>query len=273
MFATFIIFIYFVSVCFGIYILDYAKDGKINQVMMILLSIIASFIVVIIVLFFVLEILYFIYGKHYPKNSIKKHKVAKWIVKALLDLLNIQYEVHNSHKLPKNQHFVIYSNHTSELDIPLLMNAFKEYPIAFLAKHEMKQYPSIGKWAEAIGSVMLNRENNRQGVLAIKKTMEHIDSGIKMVVFPEGTIKREVGVLLDFKTGAFKIALSKEVPCVVVVIKKEPDYNKKHWPQKRKIVVIVKEVLQPNEFKHMKTSERSKLIKKLMLTELKKQLM
>lgn len=51
---------------------------------------------------------------------------------------------------------------------------------------------------------------------AFKKAGEVIDSGISVVIYPEGTIS-DKGKLKPFKNGAFKLAIEKQVPIVPVV--------------------------------------------------------
>jgi 1-acyl-sn-glycerol-3-phosphate acyltransferase len=48
------------------------------------------------------------------------------------------------------------------------------------------------------------------------KAGEKIEEGYSIVIYPEGTISNE-GVLKNFKNGAFKLAIEKQVPIVPVV--------------------------------------------------------
>lgn len=267
MLTTFLIVVYVVSLFLGVYFFDYQVDMVVNNPLAIVGSIFGAFVVTFIVIILFLEITYFFIAKRYPTTSAIKHYVGKQIVSVPMHLGNIKTTVYGKENLPQPP-FLIYSNHTSELDISVIMCRLKEYPIAFLAKQAVRGYLGIGKWAESIGCVMLNRENNRQGNQAISQVIENVQNGSVMAIFPEGTLTREVGELLKFRSGSFKIALSSGVPLVPITIIKEPRFRKKKWPMRKHMDLFIHPPLEYESFKELSSRQLGQQVREIIGSKL-----
>jgi len=265
MLTTFLIMVYVISVALGIYVFDGRIDGVVDNPFVIILSILLGFVVTFGVIILFLESTYFFIAKRYPTTSKIKHFVGKQIVSVPMHLGRIKTTIYGTEHLPQDNRFLIYSNHTSELDISIIMCQLKEYPVAFLAKQAVGSYLSIGKWAEAIGCVMLNRENNRQGNDAISQVIHRVQSGSTMVVFPEGQITREIGGLLKFRRGSFKIALASGVPIVPITLVKEPSYYKKKWPQRKRMDLIIHPPLPFESFKDVTSKHLAEQVRTIII--------
>ena len=252
----------------GIYIFDYRVDGVINNPFVILFSLIFGIVAAFLAAIIFLELSFIMFAKGKPNNSKFKHKIAKQIVSVPVHLFNVRTKIVGKENLPNDNKFLIYANHTSELDISILMYKFPEYPIAFLAKKAVLGYLSIGKWAASIGCVMLDRDNNRKGSTAVSQVAENVNSGSTMVVFPEGKIKREVGKLLKFRRGAFKIALESGVPLVPISIVKDKKYNNKFWPMKKKFTIIIHQALAFNEYRNFNSTQLSEKVREIIKSKL-----
>ncbi len=253
---------------FGIYLFDYQVDNAINSPLVILLSIIVGIIASFLAAIFYLELFYFLFAKGKPDTSKIKHKIAKQILGVPLHLFNVRTKIVGKEKLPKDNKFLIYANHTSELDISMLKCKLPEYPIAFLAKKAVEKYLSIGKWALAIGCVMIDRENNRRGVESASQVVKKVQNGSTMVIFPEGKVNREIGKQLKFRSGAFRIALQSEVPLVPVSIVKDKNYDNRFWPMPKKFTIVIHKPLPYEEFKTLKSRELSNKVYEIIDSEL-----
>jgi 1-acyl-sn-glycerol-3-phosphate acyltransferase len=89
-----------------------------------------------------------------------------------------------------------------------------------------------------------------------------------MVVFPEGTVKREVNTLLKFRNGAFKVALESGVPVVPVTLVKDINYNNRHWPKPRIFTIVIHEPIKYEDIKNLKTNELADQIRAIMKQDL-----
>ena len=105
----------------GIYLFDYRVDNSINSPLIIILSLVIGWIVFFGVLWIYIELFYKLVAKKQPQTSMRKHKIAKQMVSVPMHLTNMRVDVVGLDNLPKDPGFSIYANHTSMLDIPVLM--------------------------------------------------------------------------------------------------------------------------------------------------------
>ncbi|MGG7213063.1 lysophospholipid acyltransferase family protein [Clostridium nigeriense] len=115
-----------------------------------------------------------------------------------------------------NQPCCYIGNHTSILDIPLLIDSVGKC-MGFVAKKEMVKAPVIGYWMGKYNCVPLDRENPREAIKVIREGAENIKNGYSMAIFPEGTRSKD-GKLREFKKGSLKLATMAKAPVVPVSI-------------------------------------------------------
>ena len=85
----------------------------------------------------------------------------------------------------------------------------------YMGKAELLKAPLFGSFFKYM-DIPVNRKSNTGSHKALVKAGEKIEEGYSIVIYPEGTISNE-GVLKNFKNGAFKLAIEKQVPIVPVV--------------------------------------------------------
>lgn len=144
--------------------------------------------------------------------KIRKHasNVALSVFKFLLFVSGARVYVsglENIDKLSNEKAYFIVSNHRGFFDIISGYQIFNRY-VGIVAKDNLGKIPVLSYWMKKIHCVFLDRNNLRDGVRMILNSIQNINDGISMWVFPEGTrSKREDPTeLLEFKAGAFKIA-------------------------------------------------------------------
>jgi 1-acyl-sn-glycerol-3-phosphate acyltransferase len=127
--------------------------------------------------------------------------------------------------------YVIAPNHTSQLDIVTLSVKLR-LDFNFMAKIELERIPVFGIFFRTI-DIAVDRKNARQSAMAYQKAKDHLDTGKSIVIFPEGTIHRDVPKLGRFKDGAFKLAIEKQADILPVTIIGNwivlPDQGKFHF--------------------------------------------
>ncbi|MBU1020516.1 MAG: 1-acyl-sn-glycerol-3-phosphate acyltransferase [Firmicutes bacterium] len=247
----------------GVYLFDFQPDGIINSPLIIIASILIGAIVSLLVLAFYIELFYVLVAKTKPQNSMLKHKIAKQMVSFPMHLTNMRVKVIGLENLPKDPGFSVYSNHTSLMDISVLMYKLYEYPVAFLAKEMVEHLPLVGKWTAKLGCVFIDRNNDRKGAESIINVIKNVKSGSTMVVFPEGTRGTEIGTMLEFKQGAFKVAIKSKAPLVPISICKPKNYSRTIWPLPRKITLVIHRAISAEEISTMKSLELSEKVEKI----------
>ncbi len=110
------------------------------------------------------------------------------------------------------QPVIFMSNHESQMDPPLLINAIP-VPAVYIAKKEVKLIPFVGWAAMCAGVIWIDRGKRDRAIQSIKEAVEKIRRGRNVVIFVEGT-RTHTGELLPFKKGGFQLAMDAGVPIV-----------------------------------------------------------
>ena len=205
MFAILLLIINLIVSILGVYLFDYQADGVVNNPVVIILSVLAGIVVMLVVFFAYIEVGYFLVAKRKPQNSKLKHFLAKQIMTVPLVYTNTRVKVIGKENLPGNTGFSIYINHTSMMDIPVLMYKLNKYPVAFLAKTVVGEFFAIGKWTKKLGCIMIDRDNARKGAESIIKVARNIKNGSTMIIFPEGTRSKVIGETNEFNQDHLKL--------------------------------------------------------------------
>jgi 1-acyl-sn-glycerol-3-phosphate acyltransferase len=268
MFAIILIIINIVVSILGVYLFDYQVDEIINSPLVIVLSILAGTLVMLASFFIYIEVFYVLVAKRRPTTSRLKHILAKQIMTVPLVATNTQVKVVGKENLPSNTGFSIYSNHTSMMDVPVLMYKLNKHPVAFLAKKAVINLFAVGKWTPKLGCVMIDRSNARKGAESIINVIKNVKSGSTMVVFPEGTRSNEIGTLNEFKPGSFKVALKSKAPLVPITIVKQKNFKKVKWPLPKRITLVIHEPIPFSEYKGMASLELAEKVRKIISSSL-----
>lgn len=127
-------------------------------------------------------------------------------------------------KIPKNRRVIYCANHFSYLDI-LTCGTYLPGFNFFMGKKELLHVPLFGIWFKTL-DVPVERAKARESYKAFVNAAKQFDTGIDMVIFPEGRIPDNWPNLAKFKAGAFRIAIEKKALIIPVTL---PD-NYKRFP-------------------------------------------
>ena len=263
MFTILIIIVNITITVLGIYIFDYRVDGIVNNIFVIILSLLVGLIITSLLLVLFLETFYLLLPKGKLQKSKFTQKLAKQLVSVPIHLSMIRIKVVGKENLPHDPSFSIYVNHTSWIDLPILMYKLYDYPVAALGKEGAFKLFMIGQFAPKFGCVMVHRGDARQGAEAIKQVIKNVKNGFSMAIFPEGTRNPRVDTVLDFKPGAFKVALRSEKPLVPMTLVKPKNHKKFKWPFIKRVTLVIHKPLPYDEFKTMKSLELSLRVKEI----------
>lgn len=112
--------------------------------------------------------------------------------------------------IPSSGGFVIATNHRSYYD-PLIVGASQKKTTYYLAKEELFRNRLMGAWLRSVASLSIKR--GRIDREALKICVKTINSGERLLIFPEGTRSR-TDELLSAKPGVGMIA--REAGCPIV---------------------------------------------------------
>lgn len=111
--------------------------------------------------------------------------------------------------------YIFTSNHVSLFDILALVNALPRH--YFVAKSELFGIPIFGPGIRAVGTIPIQRENQKAAFGSYDEAARRIRAGASVVVFPEGTRGTSYPIR-PFKKGPFVLAVKAGVPIVPSVV-------------------------------------------------------
>ncbi len=147
------------------------------------------------------------------KNNDKILFIQTYIYVTLLEIFCLIKIVPINREKLKNVPGVIVANHTSLFDIVCSYRAFQNHRFSFLAKYEIRKMPIVKLFFKNENmNITVERGNKADGAAAIEKMGKKIDEGFHAVIYPEGTRSKYAPVMRDFRNGAFRLAIEKQVP-------------------------------------------------------------
>lgn len=211
--------------------------------------------------------------KKYPHNKIFEYR-ARFFFKNGLTLINfhsnIKVKTKGLAKIPKNERFLLVSNHCSNYDPMVTIMELSRFEIAFITKPSNMHVPIGGNYLQALDFLPIDREDPMQSLQVMNKAIKLIEEDVCSIgVYPEGTRGREKE-MLPFHEGVFNIALKAQCPIVIVTVK-NTNLVKKNAPFKRtKVFHDVVTVLPYEELEGKTAKAVSDLVRGIMENNLRR---
>ncbi len=182
------------------------------------------------------------------KNSQEKKSLRVEYAQKLLNKLNIQIEVINEDKLPKDGQFLLISNHRTIIDPLIVEIATKNSKIFghWISKKELYNSLFFGLFVRNGGSVLLDRDATQMSGF-FKDVKECAKDGNSIYMFPEGTRNKSDAPIGKFKEGAQIIAIKNRLPIFPVFIQARADVTLmsaiKNSSQRRTISIEIGDII------------------------------
>jgi 1-acyl-sn-glycerol-3-phosphate acyltransferase len=112
--------------------------------------------------------------------------VSRWIrgfTWSMRKILNIKITVEGDAGQLERGGYVIISNHFGYLDGIVLGSLF---PVIFVSKQEVKNWPVLGQWTTLCGTVFINRQQKSLIPLAVNEISRKLKQEANILLFPEG---------------------------------------------------------------------------------------
>tara|TARA_B100000902_G_C27299755_1_gene912094 strand:+ start:1929 stop:2471 length:543 start_codon:yes stop_codon:yes gene_type:complete len=128
-------------------------------------------------------------------------------------------------RIDKKKAYIICPNHTSKFDIILLFATFPN-TFVFVGKKNVSNIKFFD-WFYDKTMITFKRGDVLSSFQAYRKADRLLKSKISIVIFPEGRVPNAKIRLDEFKLGAFKLAISNQVPIIPLTFVD----NKKKYPE------------------------------------------
>ena len=136
--------------------------------------------------------------------------LCRFISYCLQFFCGIIYRFHRNKNIDKKRPYVIVANHRSNLDAPV---AAISWPgrVRYLAKKELLKIPLVGQLF-SVTTVNVDRSNRESKLKSVELLKKYLLAGDNIFMFVEGTRNKTDRPLIDFKDGAFTIAVQTQTP-------------------------------------------------------------
>jgi len=142
--------------------------------------------------------------------------INRWWAHLMFLFVFLIYKTEVRGELDKKRQYVFAPNHSSYLDIPVM--GLNPVNANFVGKSSISKVPLFG-YMYARLHILVDRANMKSRMASIKLSLDAIDKGKSLVIFPEGGINSPHPPLMSpFKDGAFRVAIEKQIPVVPVTI-------------------------------------------------------
>jgi 1-acyl-sn-glycerol-3-phosphate acyltransferase len=135
--------------------------------------------------------------------------------RSILWAAGVKVRVHGIEHASCGGPFIFTCNHISLFDIPALVLMLPRH--YFVAKSELFKIPVFGPGIRAVGTIPIERTNQKAAFGSYKVAAERIRNGNSVLVFPEGTRGTSYPIR-PFKKGPFVLAVEAGVPIVPCLV-------------------------------------------------------
>ncbi len=251
-------------------IISYIKVTSIKLIWIPIVVFLGSYasIVVILLLFVWLISLTINMKKDYDKQNKFYLFIFNSVLGALIDYGRIKVIVKGVEKVPKDQKYLLVMNHKSRFDPIIQCYVLRKTSLVQISKPENFKIPIAGPFMKRCCFLAVDRENNRNALKTIVKSIKFIEEQKYSVgIAPEGTRNFGEG-LLPFKSGSFKIATKAKCPLVICTMKNTFDIHK-NFPFKKTIVEMnIVDVISYEEHQDLNTHQLALLARRKMVEDL-----
>jgi 1-acyl-sn-glycerol-3-phosphate acyltransferase len=122
--------------------------------------------------------------------------------------------IHYEQKLLPAKSYMLVANHTSMLDIMLMLRVSRN-PFVFIGKKELASIPVFGFFYKKV-CILVDRQDSRSRTGVYRRAQRRLNQGLSICIFPEGGVPEEDILLDEFKDGAFKMAIAHQIEIVPV---------------------------------------------------------
>jgi 1-acyl-sn-glycerol-3-phosphate acyltransferase len=139
-------------------------------------------------------------------------RIARFWAKFILIGMGFRWKIEKEQTLEKGKSYMFIANHTSMVDIMLMLVAVKK-PFVFVGKKELAKIPLFGFFYKKT-CILVDRGSSKSRKAVFLRAQKRLNQGLSICIFPEGKVPEEHIILDEFKDGAFRLAINHKIPVV-----------------------------------------------------------
>ena len=141
-------------------------------------------------------------------------KLARIWARFILIGMGLPTKIEYLQKPERNKSYMFIGNHTSMLDIMLMLVTVKN-PFVFVGKAELAKIPLFGFFYKRT-CILVDRSSAKSRQAVFLRAQRRLKQGLSICIFPEGLVPEEHIILDEFKDGAFRLAINHKTPIVPI---------------------------------------------------------
>ena len=196
-----------------------------------------------------------------PKGTSIFRYLLKTGLPIVFKLAGVKFEMDGIEKLPKDTRMMVVCNHQHDFDPAVILNAFPDAHLSFVGKKDiLTEMPLVSKAMHKLGCLFIDRENDREAAKTIVQAIKLIkEDKTSIALFPEGYTSR-TDELLPLRSGSLKVAVKSKAPLVVCVLDGTKNMAKSLFRKHSTVHFRLLDVIYPEDFEGMKTTELGDII-------------
>jgi 1-acyl-sn-glycerol-3-phosphate acyltransferase len=139
-------------------------------------------------------------------------RIARLWSTIILVGMGFRWKIEKEQILEEGKSYMFIANHTSMIDIMLMLVTIKN-PFVFVGKKELTKIPLFGFFYRKT-CILVDRSSLKSRQAVFLRAQRRLKQGLSICIFPEGGVPEEDVLLDDFKDGAFKMAIAHNIPVV-----------------------------------------------------------
>jgi len=140
-------------------------------------------------------------------------KIARAWANTILFVMGFKIDLVETQVLEKDKSFMFCPNHTSMIDIMVMLSVTKN-PFVFVGKKELSKIPIFGFFYKR-SCILVDRGDARSRKAVFDEARRRLSNGLDVCIFPEGLVPEDESIILsEFKNGAFRLAIEHQIPIV-----------------------------------------------------------
>jgi 1-acyl-sn-glycerol-3-phosphate acyltransferase len=198
--------------------------------------------------------------------------INRWWARSLFILAGLPFRVIYKTRLDPKKQYIFCPNHFSYADIPTM--GLNHLNTIFVGKNDMENIPLFGFMYRRL-HITVDRERLKSRYSTMLRSLEALDEGKSLIIFPEGGIVTEKDpVMAKFKDGAFRASIEKQIAIVPVTIPYNwiilpPNEFLLRW---NPIRVVFHEPIEPSQYSMNNIDELKQKVRDVIEAELKEYL-
>lgn len=142
-------------------------------------------------------------------------RLARIWSKTILIGMGYGWKITKNQQLKKGESYMFVANHTSMIDIMLMLVSIKDNPFVFVGKKELTKIPLFGFFYKRT-CIVVDRTSAKSRQAVFSSAQKRLQSGLSICIFPEGLVPEEHIKLAAFKDGAFRLAINHKIAVVPI---------------------------------------------------------